>query len=133
GLFRISAGSTLTARDYRRRRRGLDRGLAVRAHLLQRLERRPALHARLPELRRADRAHEIARVDVRAADGTDEAAPRQPVLHGLDLQLALAHVLEVLRWPEEHVDERAGIRHEPERRREADEPGVVDAPVRVLV
>ena len=38
----------------------------------------------------------------------DSARPhRGLLLHGLDLELALAHVLEVLGRPEEHVDQRA--------------------------
>src|SRR5581483_5405229 len=74
-------------RDSRR----LDRGLAVRAHLPERLERRLAV-----------RAHEERDVDLGPAHGAVEVALREPVLHRLDLELALANVLEVLRRPEEH-------------------------------
>src|SRR5581483_9859211 len=108
--MRISVRSSATAADYKRRLRSpnipgrrscgrarrVDRRLAVRAHLPERLERCPAVHARLPELRRADRTDEEARVDVRATDRAHEPGPRQPVLHRLDLELALADVLEVL-------------------------------------
>ena len=45
--------------------------------------------------------------DLRPADRAVEVAAREPLLHRLDLELALAHVLEVLRRAEEHVDERA--------------------------
>src|SRR5580765_5146758 len=82
----------------RHRNRGrLDRRLAERAHLPERLERRLARRARLLQLRRADRAYEVARVDLRPADRAVEVALREPVLHRLDLELALADVLEVLR------------------------------------
>src|SRR5713101_3376235 len=114
GLMRISVRSTLTAPDYRCRARGLDRGLAVRTHLPERLERGAAVHARLPQLRRADRAHEEARVDLRPADRAHEVAAREAVLHRLDLELALAHVLEVLGRPEEHVHERPDVWDEAE-------------------
>ena len=39
--------------------------------------------------------------------GQCSVAPREPLLHRLDLELALAHVLEVLGRPEEHVDRAA--------------------------
>src|SRR5579862_5342672 len=110
GLIRMSVRSTAIAaagysfapapprleRRHRDRRR-LDRRLAERAHLPERLERRLAARARLLQLRRADRAHEVARVDLRAAHGAVEVALREPVLHRADLELALAHVLEVFR------------------------------------
>src|SRR5205085_9725905 len=128
GLIRTSVRSTATARDYRRA--GLDGGLAVRAHLPQRLERRAAVYARLSQLRRADRAHEVARVDVRAAHRAHEPVTREAVLHRLDLELPLAHVVEILRRPEEHVHERADVRDESDEGGEQAEPGVVDAPAR---
>ena len=87
-------------------RRRLDRRLAVRAHLPQRLERRAAARARLLQPRRADRADEEGRLDLGPADRAVQVAPREPLLHRPDLELALTHVLEVLRRPEEHVDER---------------------------
>ena len=58
--------------------------------------------------------------DLRAADRAVEVAAGEPLLHRLDLELPLAHVLEVLRRPEEHVDERADVgRDQPDRDRVA--------------
>ena len=62
------------------------------------------------------RAREVRRLDLRAADRAALVVLREPLLHRLDLELALARVLEVLGRPEEHVDDRA-----EERREEADE------------
>ena len=57
----------------------------------------------------------------------------QLLLDREDLELALADVLEVLRRPEEHVDERAEERRDrSEERRDPDEPRVLDPPARVL-
>src|SRR5688500_8490442 len=83
----------------------LDRRLAVRTHLPERLERSLAAPASFLQLRRADWAREELRLDDRATDG----APRclaERLLHRLDLELPLAHVLEILRRPEEHVEQR---------------------------
>src|SRR5687767_14340147 len=88
------------------RRRRLDARFAVRADLPERLERLLAVRARLLELRRADRADEERLVDLVAADGAVEVAQRKALLHRLDLELAFSDVLEVLRRPEEHVDDR---------------------------
>ena len=41
-----------------------------------------------------------------------QVTAREPLLHRLDLELALAHVLEVLGRPEEHVDQRPDERHD---------------------
>src|SRR5947208_4354759 len=79
----------------------LDRRLAVRADLPERLERRLAVCARLFELRRAHRTHEEVDADLRAADRTVQVAAREPLLHRLDLELALADVLQVLRRAEQ--------------------------------
>ncbi len=112
-----------------------DRRLAVRAHLPERLERRLAARARLLQLRRADRADEELGLD--RARGTPGSATRrlpELLLHRADLELALADVLEVLRRPEEEVDERADERrHEAEQRRHRDQPRILDPPARVLV
>src|ERR1043166_1171207 len=100
-------GSAAPARlELHRHRGGLDRGLAVGAHLPERLERRLARRASLLQARRADRADEEARVDLGPADGAALVADREPVLHGADLELSLADVLEVLGRPEQHVEER---------------------------
>ena len=66
---------------------------------------------------------------VRAAQVGAEAP-----LHRPDLELALVHVLEVLRRAEDRVDERADER-EDERGRDGDrdEDRIGDAPPRVLV
>src|SRR5207248_8940917 len=73
-----------------RRGRRFDRGLAVRAHLPQRLERRLAVDASLLELRRADRADEERSLDLRPADRTVEVTRGEALLHRADLELALA-------------------------------------------
>src|SRR5438094_3234633 len=112
---------------------GLDRRLAVRADLPERLERRLAIAARLAQASRAHGAHEKGGIDLCAADRAVQLTPREALLHRLDLELALAHVLEVLGRTEEHVDDRADERHEAEQRRHPDEPRVLDSPPRVLV
>src|SRR5690349_17463364 len=92
GLIRISErstaierGSLLRAPSASRRSRlerreldggRLDRRLAVWTHLPERLERRLAVHARLLQLRGADRADEELRADLGAADRTVEVATR---------------------------------------------------------
>ena len=116
-------------------RLGVDDGRrAVGADLPERLERGVALDARLLQPGRADRADEEGRLDRGAADGAVQVALRQPLLHRPDLELALAHVLDVLRRAEEEVDDRADERrHEPEHRRHRDEPRILDPPARVLV
>src|SRR2546430_15304322 len=112
----------------------LDRRLAVRADLPEGLERRLAVGAGLLQLRRADRTDEELRRDLRPADRAVQVTAREPLLHRLDLELALAHVLEVLRRPEEHVDQRPDEgRHEPEQRRHRDEPRILDPAPGVLV
>src|SRR5262249_21266127 len=150
GLIRISVRSTAIERGSLLRApppsgrprlecRELDRGrldgrLAVGADLPEGLERRLAVHARLLQLRRADRTHEEVGADLRAANRAVEVAARKTLLHRLDLELALAHVLEVLGRPEEHVHEGADVgQHEPDRDRDGHEHGVLDPPLRVLV
>ena len=60
------------------------------------------------------------------------AATAQALLHRLDLELPLAHVLEVLGRPEEHVDQCADEgRDQPEHGRRAHEPWIFDPPPRV--
>jgi hypothetical protein len=57
----------------------------------------------------------------------------KPLLHRLYLEIAFAHVLEVLRRPEEEVDDRAEERREePDHCGERDEPWLLDAATRVL-
>ena len=74
------------------------------------------------------------RVDLGAADRAVQVALREAILHRLDLELALAHVLEVLRRPEEHVDERAEERHDDaDEHGHPDDPRILDPPLRVLV
>ena len=69
-------------------------------------------HARLLQLRRADRADEELGLDRGAADRAVRVVAAEPLLHRPDLELALADVLQVLGRPEEEVDER------PEERRD---------------
>ena len=58
----------------------------------------------------------------------------QALLHRLDLELALAHVLDVLGRPEEHVDERPEERRDDARgRRPSRGARVLDPAARVLV
>src|SRR6266568_1104841 len=115
-------------------RRGLDRCLAVRAHLPERLERCLAVDACLLQLRRADRTDEEFVRDLRPADRTVEVAPREPLLHRLDLELPLPHVLEILRRPEEHVDQRADVGNdETDRDGGCDQDRIFDPPLGVLV
>src|SRR5262249_14306861 len=101
--------------------------------LPERLEGRLARRTRLLQPGRADGADEERRLDVRAADRALGAAGLEALLDRLDLELALAHLVEILGWTEEHVDERAEERREePEQRREGDDPRAVDPPPRVL-
>src|SRR5689334_14393632 len=93
----------------------LDRRLAVRADLPRGLERPPAGGARLAEPRRAHGADEELLLDLGATDGAAQVARAEPLLHCLDLEFALAHVLEVLRRTEEHVDQRPNERHDSDR------------------
>src|SRR3954453_20248357 len=111
----------------------LDRRLAVRADLPERLERRLAVHARLLQLRRADRADEEVALDLRATHGALELTPTEPRLHLLDLELALAHVVEVLRRAQQDVDDDADDRDETEDHGHPHHPRVLDAPACVLV
>src|SRR2546423_1732987 len=116
------------------RLRGLDRRFAVRADLPDRVERRPAAHARLLELRGAHGTDEIAGVDLGVADGAAVVGRREAILDRLDLELALAHVLEVFGRPEEHVDERPEVRdHQRDEHRQADEERILHPAFRVLV
>ena len=93
----------------------------------------PQFDARLPQLRRADRADEELLVDLGAADRAVEVARAEPPLHRLDLELALAHVLEVLRRAEQHVDQRPDERaRRPIARHDTDDQLVRDAPAGVL-
>src|SRR5437867_11837046 len=105
GATPSSGRANLEGRELDRDR--LDRCLAVRTDLPERLERRLAVRAGLLQLRRADRTDEKLRRDLRAADRAVQVAAGEPLLHRLDLELALAHVVEVLRRPEEHVHEGA--------------------------
>src|SRR3954451_12154898 len=82
-------------------RGGLDRRLAVRAYLPERLERLLAVAARRPQPGGADRADQERLVDLGAADRAVHVPAGEALLHRLDLELALTHVLEVLGRPEE--------------------------------
>jgi hypothetical protein len=63
-----------------------------------------------------------------------EVHRRHARLGGLHLELALAHVVEVLRGAHDHVDDRPDEREEDRRgRRAADQHGVGDPPSRVRV
>src|SRR3954469_17282494 len=139
----IERGSLLRAPPSSRRSRlergevdrsRLDRRLAIRTDLPEGLEGRLAVDACLLQLRRAHGTDEKVRADLRAADRAVEVAAGQPLLHRLDLELALPHVLEVLRRAEEHVDEGPDERRDkPEHDGHRDQDRVLDAALRVLV
>ena len=57
----------------------------------------------------------------------------QPLLRGPDLELALVGVLEVLRRPHDHVDDRPDEREQRRGRRAADQHRVVEPAARVRV
>src|SRR5712691_9814915 len=115
-------------------RHGFDGCLAVRADLPERLERRLAVDAGLLQLGRADGTHEELVRDFRAAHGAKEIAAREPFLHRLDLELALSHVLQILGWAEQHVDERADVgRNQTEDDRHRDQHRILDAALCILV
>ena len=131
-------GATAASRrpDLKRRKvdRGLfDRSLAVRAHP-------PVLLERALQLRQACRASSCRR----GRRGSPRRPPRgrpgntshaeQAFLHRLDLQLALPHVLEVFRRPEEHVDQSAQVRRDQAQDdRHRNEHRIFDSALRVLV
>src|SRR5262249_28068026 len=122
------ASRALRLRPERHRLLRHDRRLAVRADLPGRVERAVAGGARLAELRRADRADEVVRPDRRAAHGAVLLVLAEAPLDRLDLELALVDVGEVLRRPEQHVDERAEERRDrADERREPDEDRLGDA------
>src|SRR3990170_3733844 len=106
----------------------------MRTCLPDRLERRPAPRARVFQPRGTDRTDEVRRLDRTATDWTLQPALRQLRLHGADLELSLADVLEILGRPKEEVDDRSEKRrHQPEQRRHRDQPRVVDSAAGVLV
>src|SRR3954452_15701335 len=72
-----------------------DGRLAVRADLPERLERLAAAHARRLQPRRADRADEVAALDVGAADRALQVPARDPFLHRADLEPPPTPVLQV--------------------------------------
>ena len=131
GLHGCVAAATAAPR---RGRRHAELGLAVRADRPRRIERLLAARARIPQLAQAARAaQEVALHDVVAVRAQRVVKLCQARLGGLDLQLALAHVREVLRRAHDRVDDRA---HEREQRRgggTADQHRVGDAPPGVRV
>src|SRR5437763_4991081 len=132
GASSPSGRSYLEGRELHRCR--LHRGLAVRTHLPERFQGRLAIGAGLLELRGADRTDEELVRHLGPADAAVEGAAGETLLHRLDLELALAHVLEVLRRPEQHVHERAEVwDHEADRHGGGDQDRILDAPLRVLV
>ena len=71
--------------------------------------------------------------DARTTDRAALIELREPLLHRLDLELALARILDVLGRPEEHVDDRPEERwEEADDRRQRHEPRVLDPSARVL-
>ena len=92
-----------------------------------------AVRAGLAQLGRADRAQQEIVLDLGAAHRAAQVAAAEPPLHRLDLELALPYVLEVLRRPEQHVDQRPDEGDEAEQRRDPDEQRVGDPAPSVLV
>src|SRR6185503_17019746 len=83
--------------------------------------------------RRAHRTGQERRLDDRATDRAALGGPER-LLHRLDLELALPHLLEVLGRAEEHVEKRAEERREdPERHGHCEKPRILDPAARVLV
>src|SRR5687767_7664063 len=111
-----------------------DLGLAVRADLPTRVERLAARAARLLQPAQAAWAAEEALLDVEVAIGAREVVHvGEPRLRSGDLELALAPILEELRRPDDHVDDRADEREERRGRRAPHEHRVFDPPLRVRV
>src|SRR5919198_3757603 len=132
GAAPASGRPDLERREFDRGR--LDGSLAVRTDLPEGLERRLAVGPRLLRLRRAHGTDEEIGRYFRPAHRAVEISPREPFLHRTDLELALAHVLEVLRRTEEHVDERPEVRrNEAEDHGHRHEQWVLDPASRVLV
>src|SRR5829696_6986281 len=104
GSGRASAGAPLRARDL---------GLAERADLPARIERLAAAAARLLESPQAARAAQEVLLDVEVAVRADLALElSQARLGGLDLELALVRVLQVLGRAHDHVDGRPDERED---------------------
>src|SRR5207248_1852301 len=91
-----------------------------------------AVHARLLQLRRAHRTHEVIDADLRATHRAVQVTARQSVLHRTDLELTLAHVFEVLGRAEQHVDEWTDERNQAEADARPEEEGVLDAAARIF-
>ena len=109
-------------------------GLAVRADRPRLVERARAAHAALLELAQAARAaHEVALDAIVAVRAQRVVELVQARLGGLHLQLALAHVLQVLGRAQDHVDDRAHEREQRRRRGTADEHRILDPAPRVGV
>src|SRR3954470_13417959 len=105
-----------------------DLRLAVRAHRPVRLERLAARDTGVLELALAVRAAQEVLLDLVVAVRAEQVAHRvQPRLGGLHLELALAHVVEVLRRADDHVDDRADEREQARDRRAGHQHGIGDA------
>ena len=121
------------ARPPSRRLAGLAHlGLAVRADLPARVERLAADGARLLQPPQAARAAEERLLDLEAAVLAvlmlDVGEPR---LRGRDLELPLAHVVEVLRRAHDQVDDRPDEREQRRRRGARDQHRIGDPAVSV--
>ena len=88
--------------------------------------------ARVLELAHAARAAQEVTLDLGVAVRAQEVVQRvQPRLGRLHLELALAHVLEVLGRADDHVDDGPHEREQRGRRRAGDEHRIGDAPARI--
>ena len=109
-------------------------GLAVGADRPRLVQRARAADAALLELAQtAGAADEVALDAVVAVRAQRLVELAQAGLGGLRLELALAHVLEVLGRAQDHVDDRADEREQRRHRRTADQHRIVDPPARVGV
>src|SRR5262245_29940162 len=117
-----------------RGRHARDLSLAVRADPPCGIERLAAVHAWVLELAHAVRAAQEVLLHLVVAMRAEDVIERvQARLGGLHLKVALADVLEVLRWSHDHVHDRADEREERRRCRAADQHGIGDASPRVGV
>ncbi len=111
-----------------------DLGLAVGAYPPLRVERLAAGAARALEAPLAVwAAHELVadRILAVRAGLLDQLADAQ--LRGTDLEVALAHVIEELRRPQDRVDDGADERKQRRRRGAGDQHRVLEPPLRVEV
>src|SRR5450755_1028282 len=125
------------ARATRNGRGDADLRLAERAYLPRRIERTATGLAGILQLAHAVRAAKVVLLDLIVAVGAEVIAElRQTRLRRLHLELALPNVVQILGWPDDHVDDRPDERKQRRQGRAADQqrvgdpaPGVGKGPV----